>query len=129
MGSEIHERYRDQFPVTESLIYLNHAGVAPLCKPAADAICRLTSDALRLGSAHYDQWLETYEGLRRAAARLIGANPREIAIVKNTSEGVAMVAAGIDWRAGDRVVAFREEFPANFLPWRRLEESGVRVDW
>src|SRR5438874_1136011 len=115
MGSEIHECYRDQFPVTESLIYLNHAAVAPLCKPAADAMCRLTSDTLRFGSAHYDQWLETYEGVRRAAARLIGASPREIAIVKNTSEGVATVASGIDWHAGDRVVAFREEFPANFL--------------
>src|SRR2546428_4852366 len=116
MGSNICDRYRDQFPVTESLIYLNHAGVAPLCKPAAAAMQRLTGDALRFGSLHYDEWLAAYEGLRKAAARLIGSSPREIAIVKNTSEGVATVAAGIDWRAGDRVVAFREEFPANFLP-------------
>ena len=49
MGSEIHEQYRDQFPVTESLIYLNHAGVAPLCKPAADAMEQLAEEAL--GSA------------------------------------------------------------------------------
>src|SRR5437667_5546023 len=129
MGSEIFDQYRDQFPVTASLIYLNHAGVAPLCKPAADAMQDLAADALGFGSLHYDQWLKAYEGLRLAAARLIGSGPREIAIVKNTSEGVAMVATGIDWKSGDRIVAFHEEFPANFLPWKKLEESGVEITW
>ncbi len=129
MGSEIHEQYRDQFPVTKSLIYLNHAGVAPLCRPAAEAMQHLTDDALGFGSLHYDKWIETYEGLRKAAARLIGSSPREIAIVKNTSEGVAMVATGMDWKSGDRIVAFKEEFPANFLPWKQLEDSGVKITW
>jgi cysteine desulfurase / selenocysteine lyase len=126
---ELHERYRDQFPVTESLIYLNHAAVAPLCKPAAEAMKYLADDALRFGSLHYDQWLAAYEGVRQSTARLIGASPREIAIVKNTSEGIATVAIGIDWRAGDKIVAFHEEFPANFLPWKKLEDIGVRITW
>src|SRR5882724_7020483 len=126
MGSQIYEQYRHHFPVTESLIYLNHAAVAPLCKPAADAMRRLTDDALRFGSLHYDQWMACYEGVRQAAARLIGSSPREIAIVKNTSEGIATVAIGIDWRSGDRIVAFQEEFPANYYPWKRLESKGVR---
>src|SRR5579872_6240585 len=129
MGTEIYNRYRSEFPVTESLIYLNHAAVAPLCKPAALAMQQLAEDALRFGSLHYDQWLAAYEGLRQAAARLIGASPREIAIVKNTSEGIATVAIGIDWKPGDRIVAFEEEFPANFLPWKKLEAEGVRITW
>ena len=129
MGSKIYDRYRNQFPVTESLIYLNHAGVAPLCKPAADAMKELADDALRFGSLHYDRWLAAYEGVRQAAAQLIGSSPREIAIVKNTSEGIATVAIGLDWTAGDKIVAFREEFPANYLPWKQLEERGVRIEW
>jgi cysteine desulfurase/selenocysteine lyase len=129
MGFKIYERYRDQFPVTESLIYLNHAGVAPLCKPAADAMKELADDVLRFGSLHYDRWVAAYEGVRLSAARLIGATSCEIAIVKNTSEGIATVAIGIDWKPGDRIVAFHEEFPANFLPWKKLEESGVRITW
>jgi len=60
-------------------------------------------------------------GLRAAAARLISADPAEIALVKNTSEGIATVAMGIDWKPGDKVVAFVEEFPANYFPWKRLE--------
>ena len=71
--------------------------------------------------------MAVYEGVRQAAARLTGAGPREIAIVKNTSEGIATVATGIDWKPGDRIVAFHEEFAANFLPWKKLEEVGVKV--
>ena len=49
--------------------------------------------------------------------------------MKNTSEGIATVALGLDWKPGDRVVGFREEFPANFYPWKRLEAKGVTVTW
>jgi cysteine desulfurase/selenocysteine lyase len=121
--------YREHFPVTENLVYLNHAGVSPLCKPAAEAMKQMADDACFYGSLHYDQWMDAYEGLRVAAARLIGAEWPEIAIVKNTSEGIATVAMGIDWKAGDKVVAFREEFPSNLYPWKRLETRGVTVEW
>jgi selenocysteine lyase/cysteine desulfurase len=123
------DAYRDQFPVTGNFVYLNHAAVAPLSKASADAMKRLADDAWRFGSYHYSEWLETYEALRSAAARLIGSSRDEIAIVKNTSEGIATVAIGLDWRPRDRVVAFREEFPANFYPWKRLESKGIQVEW
>jgi len=130
MGYEnLWEQYRSEFPVTERLVYLNHAAVAPLCRRAADAMKRFADDALLYGSLHYDEWMATYEGVRTATARLIGAKPAEIALVKNTSEGVATVAIGVDWKAGDRIVAFAEEFPANYYPWKRLEAQGVKVDW
>src|SRR5690348_5219119 len=89
-------RYADQFPVRGHLIYLNHAAVAPLCKPAADAMKHLADDCLQFGSIHYDEWMAAYDGLRRAAARLIQSSPSEIALMKNTSEGIATVAMGLD---------------------------------
>ena len=89
----------------------------------------LVEDAALHGSVHFDQWLAAYEGLRVAAAELIGAHRDEIAIVKNTSEGVSTVALGLDWKSGDRIVAFREEFPANQFPWQRLAPRGVGIDW
>jgi len=128
-GAPLWEACRSQFPVTENLVYLNHAGVAPLVKPAAEAMQRLAEDALRFGSFHYDQWLATYESLRQAGARLLGASSEEIAIVKNTSEGIATVALGLDWQRGDKMVGFLEEFPANFFPWKRLEAKGIQVEW
>jgi selenocysteine lyase/cysteine desulfurase len=45
------------------------------------------------------------------------------------SEGIATIAIGLDWKPGDRMVAFREEFAANYFPWKRLEEKGVAVTW
>src|SRR5262245_5566818 len=139
MGSEIvkgsvaelplWERYADQFPVRDNLIYLNHAAVAPLTRRCADALKHLADDSLNYGSLHYDEWLAAYQGLRVAAARLMNAHPAEIALVKNTSEGIATVAIGLDWQPGDRMVGFLEEFPANLYPWKRLEAKGVEVTW
>ncbi|HSU30486.1 MAG TPA: aminotransferase class V-fold PLP-dependent enzyme [Bryobacteraceae bacterium] len=126
---ELYREYRAEFPVTEELIYLNHAAVAPLCRRASEAMKGLADDACRYGSFHYGTWMESYAGLRDATARLINASPREIAIVKNTSEGIATVALGLDWKPGDRVVAFREEFPANYYPWLRLANRGVEITW
>src|SRR4051794_27369497 len=100
-GQELWMEYRDHFPVIQNLVYLNHAGIAPLCRRAADAMKNLADDALLYGSRRYDKWLDAYEGLRVAAARLIGAHRSEIAIVKNTSEGIATIALGIEWRPGD----------------------------
>jgi cysteine desulfurase/selenocysteine lyase len=127
LAEPLHLRYRDEFPVTRELIYLNHAAIAPLCRPAATAMKNLAEDVSRYGSLHYDTWLEAYAGLRKAAAKLINASPGEIAIVKNTSEGIATIAEGLDWRPGDRVIVFEEEFPANYYPWARLERRGVEL--
>lgn len=129
METPLWQRYRDQFPVAGKLIYLNHAAVAPLCRRAAEAMQGLAQDALDFGSEHYQKWMDTYEGLRVSMARMINSNSDEIAIVKNTSEGIATVATGISWKPGDIVVAFREEFPANYYPWKRLEGRGVEVRW
>lgn len=123
------KHYKDDFPVSKELVYLNHAAVSPLCRPAAEAMKRLTEDVYCYGSLHYDEWMSAYAALRAAAARLINATPAEIAIVKNTSEGIAMVANGLNWQPGDRIIAFREEFPANYYPWARLESRGVTVEW
>jgi len=126
---ELWERYRDEFPVTKNLIYLNHAAVAPLPRRGAVAMQKLAQDALDFGSLHYGDWMATYEGLRVSAARLLNASPREIAIVKNTSEGIAIVATGMQFQPGDVIVAFTEEFTANLFPWRKLETTGVEVRW
>src|SRR5580698_10237911 len=128
-GAALWERYADQFPVRDHLIYLNHAAVAPLCKRSADAMKSLADDCSNYGSLHYPEWLAAYDGVRDAAARLVSAKPEEIALVKNTSEGIATIAMGLDWKPGDRIVGFHEEFPANLYPWQRLAAQGVETTW
>jgi selenocysteine lyase/cysteine desulfurase len=61
------------------------------------------------------------------AADLLGADPKEIAFVASTSEGVSAVAQSLDWREGDGVLLPRPDFPTNIYPWMHLERRGVRV--
>ncbi len=123
-------QYRGEFPVTERFTYLNHAAVAPLPRRTAKALQDFAEDACQNGSFHYPAWMANCEAVRVAAGRLMNASAREIAFIKNTSEGIATVALGFPWKAGDKIVAFQEEFPANLYIWKKLEEwKGVRVEW
>lgn len=82
------------------------------------------------GSYHYPEWMAACEGVRKELAQMIGCSEREVALVKNTSEGIATVQMGLSWKPGDIVVAFREEFPANYYCWKLLEErQGCVVRW
>ena len=125
----LHEKYRGEFPVTKNLLYLNHAAVAPLSRRSAAAMQSLAQDALENGSIHYGDWMATYQAVRNSTARILNAKPTEIALVKNTSEGIATVATGLKWKSGDIIVAFKEEFAANYFPWKKLESHGVTVRW
>jgi cysteine desulfurase/selenocysteine lyase len=125
---EAERHYRSLFPITLSSVYLNHAAVAPLSTAARRAMDWLVGDVHENGAANWTLWLETYEAARRAFAVLIGAQPADVALLKNTSEGIATVAQGLDWRPGDRVVTVASEFPANIYPWLALRSRGVQVD-
>ncbi len=119
--------YRREFPVTRSSIYMNHAAVAPISQRARNAMAGLIDDVHRFGAAHWNRWAEAYSAARNSAARLLNADPREIAFMKNTSEGVSTFANGLDWQEGEEVVSVEAEFPANFYPWQLLEQKGVRL--
>ncbi|MBI3697642.1 MAG: aminotransferase class V-fold PLP-dependent enzyme [Acidobacteria bacterium] len=121
--------YRREFPVVKHWAYMNHAAVAPLSRRAAAAMQGTVEDVCRHGPAHYQHWEQVYASLRESSARMIGAAPEEIAIVKNTTEGLAVVANGLNWRPGDIVVGVEGEFPANFYPWQHLQNRGVEMRW
>jgi selenocysteine lyase/cysteine desulfurase len=58
---------------------------------------------------------------------MMGAKSEEIALVNNTTGGISLVAEGLDWRAGDNVVTFADEFPSNLYPWMNLAARGVET--
>ena len=119
---------RKLFPVTQNHIYLNHAAVCPISLPVAERMLEYTADLLNHGFVHYEMWGNRIKKVRQLAARLINASPDEIAFAPNTSSGLAFVANGIDWQAGDNMVTADCEFPANLIPWRRISrEHGVEM--
>jgi cysteine desulfurase/selenocysteine lyase len=119
---------RAEFPVTERYRYLNHAGVAPLPRVAVEAGRRFLEDQLHHGVIHAASWEAEMEGVRTLAGGLLGVPAADIAFVKNTTEGLAFVANGLDWRPGDRVLAADRDFPSSVYPWLALRDRGVRVD-
>jgi len=122
------QRTRSFFPVTRELAYLNHAGVAPISSRVAEALERYAGEAVRHGALHYDRTFDAeVERVRGRAATLLGVHPEEIAFVKNTSEGLGLVAAGLDWRPGEQVVTCDLEYPSNVYPWWNLRDRGVET--
>jgi selenocysteine lyase/cysteine desulfurase len=122
------ERTRSFFPVTRELVYLNHAGVAPISTRVEEALRRYSAEALRRGAFDYEAFFDAeIERVRGRAATLLGAAADEIAFAKNTTEGLGIVAAGLDWRPGDRVVTCDLEYPSNVYPWWWLRDRGVET--
>ena len=117
--------YRAEFPVTREWAFLNHASVAPLSRRAHDRILEWAADFANHGNLREADWYREVETVRAASARLIGATPEEIAFLKNTSEGLALVAEGLDLQPGDSVVMVDKEFPANVYPWLHLQSRGI----
>jgi selenocysteine lyase/cysteine desulfurase len=121
------ESLRDQFPVTKRWAFFDHAAVAPLSGAAARTLHEYADDYAENGQTAILRWLARVEAARRAVGRLLNADPLDVAFVPNTSAGVAIVAEGFPWQAGDNVVLPAEEYPANQYPWMNLAGRGVEV--
>jgi selenocysteine lyase/cysteine desulfurase len=121
------EDFRRQMPAADEWAYFDHAAVAPIPKPAADAILHWADEAANFGGAIWPRWKSARESLRSQAAQLVGAEPDEIALVRSTTEGINLVAEGFPWQAGDNVVTLADEFPSNLYPWMNQARRGVET--
>ncbi|MBP1686502.1 MAG: Cysteine desulfurase [Deltaproteobacteria bacterium] len=119
--------WRLEFPITEHVTHFNHAGVSPVSRRVAAAVTEFITEATVMDAAAQRRWEERTEAVRAGFARLVGAQPSEIAFVKNTSEGLSLVAAGLDWRKGDNIIAVEGEYPSNVYPWFGLRRWGVET--
>ncbi|MER3632920.1 MAG: hypothetical protein C4325_12845 [Blastocatellia bacterium] len=123
---------RKLFPATEKYVYLNSAAVAPLPITTVEAVLRQLKDVSSHGAEHYSDWIETKQRARALLAQNLGVNPSEIAFMRNTSDALAAVAAGFwaerDRLAGENIVSFLGEFPANYYPWRSVRDRlGIEL--
>lgn len=119
--------YRKLFPITESYVFLDHAGVGPVSVRAIQSVQKFLEEASTQSSFIYDDWMERVDGIRKKCSELIRSNSDEIAFIKNTSHGISIVASGLDWERGDNVLVYEKEFPSNIYPWLNLEKNGVEV--
>jgi len=120
--------YEDEFPLAEDIYYLNHAAVAPWPRRTAKAVSAFAQENMTQGAQHYLKWLKVERALRESLAWLINApSLNDIALLKNTSEALSVVAYGIDWQPGDNIVSYADEFPSNRIVWESLANKGVEL--
>ncbi|MBX3423844.1 MAG: aminotransferase class V-fold PLP-dependent enzyme [Pirellulaceae bacterium] len=126
-ASTVRSKLRLEMPVARELAYYDHAAVSPLPQRAGQAIVRFAEQAVGSGDTCWLQWAAGVETTRQAAARLIGADTSEIALLPNTTTSISVIAEGFPWQPGDNVVVPDNEFPSNLLPWLNLARRGVQV--
>src|SRR6266571_4161950 len=117
---------QQEFPVVRDHIFLAHAGVCPLPRRVSGAI----RDYAALCTQGDQELLLPVQQIRRSrqlAARLLNAQPDEIAFVGPTSLALSFVAAGLNLRRNDNVLIHFDDYPANVYPWMALAERGVEV--
>jgi selenocysteine lyase/cysteine desulfurase len=115
-------RVRQDFPVTERWAYLNCAAAGPVPRGGRNAAMRFYHETLEDGDRHWPDWLARRERARAALARLINAEPDEIAFTINTSSGMNLIVDALEGRG--EVISCQLEFPASTLPWLH---RGMRV--
>lgn len=120
--------FRTLFPVINRHCWLNHAAISAWPKPVINAARQFVDINERQGALDYEAWLAKEEQLRTQIAQFIHApTPLDISLLRNTSEGLNIIAKGIDWHSGDEIVLPANEFPSNRLPWDQLQTQGVKV--
>jgi selenocysteine lyase/cysteine desulfurase len=125
LGNE--ELRRHEFPVTQSKIFLGHAGVCPLPRRVVQAITDYATHA-STGDQEAGGLEKCLATGRSLAANLINCQPDEIAFVGPTSLALSFVASGLNFlRKGDNIVIYHDDYPSNVYPWMALADKGVEV--
>lgn len=125
------DSFRAIIPALSECVYLNTGGVAPTPRPVTEAII----DSYERISKHgyqtpqvYDEVPRRLAEVRAHVARFVGADVEEIALLRNTTEGLNVVARGLSWTPGDEVVLSDQENPAALLSYANLaRRAGVVI--
>src|SRR5262245_16308184 len=117
---------KDLFPRSREVVYLDTAAEGLPPDTAEQALIRYSRDK-SLGTPGRRRLFAVEQEVREGTARLLGVEPRNVALVASASEGLNVLASSIPWQAGDEVLICDLEFPSNVLPWLRLREVGVTL--
>ena len=116
------------FPVAQKKIFLAHAGVTALPSVAAGAMKSYITASCE-EQQEFSDVLRELSRARHDAASLLGAEAEEIALLGPTALGLSLFANGLDWRTGDEVILYGDDYPANVYPWLNLQRLGVVIKY
>jgi selenocysteine lyase/cysteine desulfurase len=121
---------RRQFPVLEKWVYLNSATFGPIPLCAVEAANRHWRHRDEEACIDFLDWFTDADRVRAKAARLIGAQPADIAFVPSAGAALSWLMQGIDWKPGNQILALAHEFPNNLyypLVWRERQVEFIEM--
>jgi cysteine desulfurase / selenocysteine lyase len=120
---------RSLYPDLKARAYLAYAATAPVSSLVKAAVNRVLDGYAEQGNVAFFDWIEQRERLRGKLGLLVGAPASDIALTSGTTRGISDLALCLPWQAGERVVLFDGEFPANVSPWQHAARLfGLRVE-
>lgn len=127
------EEVRSDIPFLDTdIIYLDNAATTPTPEPVVEAMLdfyhNYSANVGRGVHRNVRKATEAFESTRKKVAETIGSKPEEIIYTKNTTEGLNLLARGIEWERGDKIINTVLDHHSNFVPWQRLEEAGVELE-
>ena len=121
---------RQYFPYLKNgKIYMNHAAVSPLSTMVLDSINDFLVERSDTKIENYETVIEKTGQAKHKLSTMLNTHPDRIAFVDNTSNGLNILAQGITWKPGDRVILNDIEFPSNVYPFLNLKSQGVEIDF
>lgn len=93
-------RYRKDFPITKSYVFLDHANMSPSPVQVAKAVTQVMTEKVLYSHMKFERWLSKVEEARENVGRFLGAQKAGVWFVNSTSDGINIVASGIKWKRG-----------------------------
>jgi selenocysteine lyase/cysteine desulfurase len=122
---------QQSFTVSPGLINLNNGGVSPAPISVQEAVKRYYDYSNEAPS--YYMWRILDQGrepLRKNLAKLAGCSAEEVAINRNSSEGLETIIFGLPLKAGDEVVASKQDYPNMVNAYKQREKrDGIKMVW
>ena len=122
---------RKYFPFLKSgMIYMNHAAISPLPSPVVEAINNYIKVRSETEIENFPDFLKLAAETKILISQMINSpSANRIAFVENTSNGLNILAQGLQWKPGDRIILNDIEFPSNVYPFLNLKSFGVEIDF
>jgi cysteine desulfurase/selenocysteine lyase len=122
---------REDFPVLKEVVYLDSTATTQTPIPAVEAMVeyfyKYAGNHGRGAHRLAREATNRYEDARETVSRFLNAEPSKTVFMKNTTEGINLIANSYPWEAGDHIVTTVLEHHSNLLPWLRLQKKGVEV--
>ncbi len=124
------QHIRSLFPyIKTGKVYFNHASISPLSSVVTDKIKDYLAMRSETDIENFEYVLAVTAEVKGKIASLIHTTADRVAFVDNTSNGLNILAQGLHWKYGDRIVLNDIEFPSNVYPFLNLKTQGVEIDF